>query len=85
MFDFSSEPVIGFIINVVVITFLLLFFGEIMPKVYASRNHMKVALFMAYPLTVLEKVFLPVTSILIFSSSFVRKRTGCKAIEHQHG
>ena len=39
MFDFSSEPVIGFIINVVVITFLLLFFGEVMPKVYASRNH----------------------------------------------
>ena len=62
MFDFSSEPVLGFIINVVVITFLLLFFGEVMPKVYASRNHIAVALFMAYPLTVLEKIFQPVTS-----------------------
>ncbi len=75
MFDFSTEPVIGFIINVVAITFLLLFFGEIMPKVFASRNHLKVALFMAYPLKVLEKVFFPLTSILILSSSFVRKRT----------
>ena len=75
IFDFESEPIIGFIINVGIITFLLLFFGEIMPKVYASRNHVKMALFMAYPMTVLEKVFHPVTSILIFSSSFVKKRS----------
>jgi putative hemolysin len=78
MFDFSSEPVFGFIINVVVITFLLLFFGEVMPKVYASRNHITIAMFMAYPLTLLEKVFQPVTSMLIFSSSFVKKRTGTR-------
>jgi putative hemolysin len=78
MFDFSAEPLIGFIINVVVITFLLLFFGEVMPKVYASKNHVAVALFMAYPLTVLEKIFLPVTYLLMFSSSFVRKRTGTR-------
>jgi putative hemolysin len=78
MFDFSSEPLIGFIINVVAITFLLLFFGEVMPKVYASRNHVSVALFMAYPLTVLEKIFQPITSLLIFSSSFVKKRTGTR-------
>jgi putative hemolysin len=78
MFDFSTEPLMGFIINAVVITFLLLFFGEVMPKVYASRNHIATALFMAYPLTVLEKVFLPVTFLLIFSSSFVKKRTGTR-------
>jgi putative hemolysin len=76
MFDFSTEPVIGFIINAVVITFLLLFFGEVMPKVYAARNHVQVALIMAYPLTILEKIFLPVTWLLLFSSSFVKKRTG---------
>ena len=78
MFDFSSEPVIGFVTNVVVITFLLLFFGEVMPKVYASRNHVVMALLMAYPLTVLEKIFQPVTSLLIYSSSFVKKRTGTR-------
>ncbi len=78
IFDFSSEPVLGFIINVVLITFLLLFFGEVMPKVYASRNHITLALFMAYPLTLLEKVFQPVTFLLIFSSKFVKKRTGTR-------
>ena len=78
LFDFSSEPVIGFVVNVVVITFLLLFFGEVMPKVYASRNHIAVALFMAYPLTTLEKVFQPVTSLLIYSSSFMKGRSGSR-------
>jgi putative hemolysin len=78
MFDFSSEPVIGFVVNVVVITFLLLFFGEVMPKVYASRNQLTVAMLMAVPLTLLQKVFQPITSMLIFSSSFVKKRSGMR-------
>jgi len=75
IFDFSSEPVLGFIINVVAITFILLLFGEVMPKVYASRNHVAIARLMAHPLVLLEKIFQPVTSLLIFSSSFVKKRT----------
>jgi putative hemolysin len=77
MFVFSSE-LFGFIINVIIITFLLLFFGEVMPKVYASRNHIEVALFMAYPLSALETIFGPVTSLLILSSSFVKRRTGTR-------
>ncbi len=75
LFDFSSDPVIGFIVQAVVITLLLLFFGEIMPKVYASRNNVSTALFMANPLLILMKIFKPVTSLLIFSSAFVKKRT----------
>ncbi len=78
MFDFSAEPVLGFIINVVVITFLLLFFGEVMPKVYASRNHLTIAYLMAYPLIVLEKICKPLTTLLIYSTSFVRKKTGTR-------
>lgn len=78
IFDFSTEPVIGFIVNVVIITFLLLFFGEVLPKVYASKNYITVALIMAIPLSVLQKIFLPVTSILIFSTSFVKRRSGSR-------
>jgi gliding motility-associated protein GldE len=76
LFDFSESPVLGFIIEVVVITFLILFFGEIMPKVYATKNHLRLAMFMAFPLLFLEKLLKPVTSVLILSSSFVKKRTG---------
>jgi len=76
IFDFSSDPVLGFIAEAVVITFLLLFFGEIMPKVYAAKNNVSMALFMAFQLVILEKIFRPVTSLLTLSSSFVKKRTG---------
>jgi putative hemolysin len=75
LFDFSNSPVLGFIIQVLVITFLLLFFGEIMPKIYASKYVLKTALFMSVPLLVLQKLFRPVTSLLILSSSFFRRRT----------
>lgn len=75
-FDFSANPFLGFIIEAVCITFILLFFGEIMPKVFATRNQMPVSLFMAYPISFLEKLFRPVTSLLILSTSYVRKRAG---------
>ncbi|MGB0897016.1 MAG: gliding motility-associated protein GldE [Flavobacteriaceae bacterium] len=45
-----------FIIEVVVVTFLILLFGEILPKVYASRNNENFSGFMAKPLQVLEKL-----------------------------
>ena len=78
MFDFSSEPVLGFIINVVAITFILLFFGEVMPKVYASRNHITITNLMASPVSALEKILRPIATLLIFSSAFVKKRTGTR-------
>jgi putative hemolysin len=74
IFDFSSNPVLGFIIEVVAITFILLFFGEIMPKVFATRNQVLMSLFMAYPMSFLETLSKPVTSLLILSTSFVNKR-----------
>jgi gliding motility-associated protein GldE len=78
IFDFSSSPVLGFIVEAVVITFLLLFFGEIMPKVFATKNQVPMALFMAYPMSFLETLFKPVTSLLILSTSFVKKRSGAR-------
>jgi putative hemolysin len=75
MFDFTDSPVLGFIVQAVIITFLLLFFGEIMPKVYASRNNVSTAIFMAPILLFLEKLFRPLASLLIFSSSLVKKKT----------
>jgi putative hemolysin len=76
IFDFSKTPLLGFIIEVVAITFLILFFGEIMPKVYATKKHVSLALFMAYPLLFLEKLLKPITFVLIYSSSYVKKKTG---------
>jgi putative hemolysin len=73
-FDFSMNPVLGFIFEAVIITFVLLFFGEVMPKVFATRNQIAMAQFMAYPMSFLESLFKPVTHLLILSTSFVKKR-----------
>ncbi|HPR12604.1 MAG TPA: gliding motility-associated protein GldE [Bacteroidales bacterium] len=75
LFDFSERPVLGFIVQAVIITFILLLFGEILPKVYAANNNIRMALFMARPITILEKLLRPATSLLILSTSFVKKRT----------
>ncbi|WP_028870801.1 gliding motility-associated protein GldE [Psychroserpens burtonensis] len=50
-----------FFLNVVVITFLILLFGEIVPKIYASRNRVKFSVFMTIPLKVLDVIFSPVS------------------------
>lgn len=75
LFSFSNNPVLSFVIEVVVITFILLLFGEIMPKVYASRNQLRFTLFMAPALAFTSRLFRPLSSLLILSSFFVRKRS----------
>jgi putative hemolysin len=74
LFNFSGPAAYGFIIQVVIITFLLLFFGEILPKVYASRYAVKFSKLMAKPLNISEKIFRPINSFLIYSTSIVNKK-----------
>jgi gliding motility-associated protein GldE len=52
--DFSIQT--KFIIEVIVVTFLILLFGEILPKVYASRNNEKFSSFMAKPIGMLQNM-----------------------------
>ena len=61
MFQGITNAIVKFIVEVVVVTFLILLFGEILPKVYASRNNIKFSMFMAYPLKVLDVVFSPLS------------------------
>ena len=47
--DFSNAPLVGFILETIVLTFLLLLFGEIMPKIYAQKNSLRFVRFASYP------------------------------------
>lgn len=78
LFDIRLNQVTGFILELLIITFLLLLFGEVMPKIYASKNNLAITLFMAYPLSFLKKVLRPITFLLIRSASFARKRQALK-------
>jgi len=55
------EVNVVFFLKLIVATFLILLFGEILPKIYASRNKVKFANFMAYPLRILDRVFSPIS------------------------
>lgn len=61
MFIAITAPLLKFIIEVLIITFLILLFGEVLPKVYASRNNKKFAKLVAYPIAFLDKLLSPIS------------------------
>ena len=69
-----SSYIIKFILEVVLITFLILLFGEVLPKVYASRNSLKFSEIMAKPVYVLSNVLSFFSSPLIRLTGVVEKR-----------
>jgi len=78
LFNFADTPVLGFVIQVIVITFLLLLFGEVIPKVYANRFAPRFAKWMATPLVLLDRAFHPLILILIRSTRMVKRRLARK-------
>ncbi|TXK71554.1 gliding motility-associated protein GldE [Mesonia sp. HuA40] len=65
-----------FLVEVVVVTFLILLFGEILPKIYANRNRLQFSLFMAYPLAFLDKLFLVFSIPMRFVTLRIHERLG---------
>ena len=65
---------LSFLITVVVITFLLVLFGEVAPKIYANLNNVRHARLMAGPLLFLNKVFSPFSKLLLGWSGGVEER-----------
>lgn len=61
LFSAVTSPFLKFSIEVIIVTFLILLFGEVLPKVYASRNNIKFAKWVAYPVAVLDKLLSPIS------------------------
>lgn len=74
LFNFTDYPVLGFVVETVVITFLLLLLGEITPKLYASKMPMKTAQRFAPMLNVMMSVLSPFAKLLVKSTQLVEKR-----------
>lgn len=75
--DFYGIP-LRFIVEVGLVTFLILLFGEILPKIYASRNQISFAVFMAQPILVLDKILSPVTYPMKSATGFLHNKFGRK-------
>ena len=63
-----------FLIQIIIITFLLLLFGEVLPKVYANNKAVSFAKLMSLPLSFLEKIFKPISAILISSTRIIDRK-----------
>ena len=78
MFNLAANPVWAFIINVVVVTSLLLIFGEMIPKITAAKRARRLATTLAPIINVLMVVFKPLSGILVKSTVIIDKRLAKK-------
>jgi gliding motility-associated protein GldE len=68
------EMPVEFLVNVLLITSVILLFGEIMPKVYAARHASRLVTLISGPLYFLREVLRPLSFVLIRSTRFIDKR-----------
>ncbi len=71
--SFGRAQWLEFVIITVLLTFLLLLFGEIMPKVYCGQHALKVCRMFAPAIVFLRRLFYPLESILIRSGMLAEK------------
>ena len=74
---FSTDTIsfsIHFGITVIMVTFLLVLFGEVMPKVYAKLNNVQLAKSMSRTLGILMRLFSPLSSLLVLGTGFIENR-----------
>jgi len=76
LFSAINSPALEFILKVIVVTFLLLLFGEIMPKVYASRNNIKFAKKIAYPILLLDNFLSPISIPMRSATIYLHNKLG---------
>lgn len=73
-FDFGNAPTLGFVLQTIVLTLLLLLFGEIIPKIYAQRSPLKFSRFSAPYMQTMSKLFSPLSRFLVSSTRLITGR-----------
>ena len=76
LFASIASPILKFFIEVATITFFILLFGEVLPKIYASRNNVRFACFFAYPLSILSKLLSPISIPMRSLTVFLHQKLG---------
>jgi len=78
IFKSITSPFWQFTIEVVVATFLILLFGEILPKIYASRNNLLFSRFVIYPLLLLDFLLTPISLPMQKLSNLIKNKLSFK-------
>ena len=76
LFAEIASGLLKFLIEVILVTFLILLFGEVLPKLYASRNSLKFAAIMAYPLKVLLSLLSFISFPLLSLTNVIENNLG---------
>lgn len=76
LFEAIASPIVKFIVEVLLITFLILLFGEVLPKIYASRNNIKFSKFVANPIAILDKLLSPISLPMRSVSIYLHEKLG---------
>ncbi len=74
LIDFSLTPGLGFLIQVICISAVLLLFGEILPKVFASHKPVRLVLMLSVPLHIIYRIEKPLVNMLVQSTNIIDKR-----------
>ncbi len=72
LFNSIDSSLIKFFLEIVVATFLILLFGEILPKIYALRNNINFSRIIAHPLRILDIIFSPISLPMQKFSNYIR-------------
>ena len=78
LFESIESTFLKFILEVILATFLILLFGEILPKIYASRNNLAFSKFVIYPLLLLDIILTPFSSPMQKLSNFIKDKLSFK-------
>jgi gliding motility-associated protein GldE len=73
MVDFGDNQLLEFLVVTVLLTFLLLLFGEIIPKIYSAQNSLRFCRFAASGIYFFERIFWPIASLLVRSKSLASR------------
>lgn len=76
-----DNSIVIVLIQLVGITFLILFFGEILPKTIATKKYYKITKIMVYPLTILKYLCFPLSYLLVKFTNIIKKRIKKKDID----
>ena len=74
-----SSAILNFLFQIVLTTFLILLFGEVIPKTYANRNPLLVSEIMAIPLSFLQRLLYPISNILVKSTNVINSNIAKKS------
>ncbi|MFV8336301.1 gliding motility-associated protein GldE [Flavobacterium sp. RSP29] len=76
IFSAVTAPPLKFILEVLTATFLILLFGQVLPKVYASRNNIKFTNLIVYPIAFLDKLLSPISLPMRAATIYLHNKLG---------